>query len=112
MSVTDEPEDALTPDLAVELAVHQGATKTVLRIKRHGWLKFKNKSHDKTLKITSENKPEPFLVDGHAESEFVVDENSHKFVQVAPSYGIGTSFAYKAQIEGSEAEDPIVIVDH
>jgi hypothetical protein len=33
-------------------------------------------------------------------------------VEVSSKYVAGTRFTYKAQIEGSTAEDPIVIVDY
>ena len=115
MSITEEPAVPLTPDnIWIALEVHDGMTKTVYKIKENGWLKFKNKSQDKTLTITSDNTPLPFLVEGEppAVAGFVVEANSNLNVRIAPTYVEGNWFAYKAQIEGSTAEDPIVIVDH
>jgi hypothetical protein len=109
----EEPEPFTPDNIWIALEVHNGMTKTVHKIKQNGWLKFRNKSPDKTLTITSANEP-PFLVPGQPgpQSGFVVQPNSHLNVQVASTYGIGDSFAYTAQIEGSTAEDPIVIVDY
>jgi hypothetical protein len=114
MSVIEEPEPLAPDNISIALEVHNGMTKTVYKIKQNGLLKFRNKSHDKTLTIMSANEPLPFLVPGQSgpQSGFVVAENSNLTVQIAPSYGVGDWFAYTAQIEGSTAEDPIVIVDH
>ena len=114
MSISEEPEPLVPDNIWIALAVHDGMTKTVHKIKQNGWLKFKNKSQNKTLTITSDNTPLPFLVEGvpPAQSGFVVPANSNLNVQIASTYGVGDWFAYKAQIEDSTAEDPIVIVDH
>ena len=113
MTITEGPEPLTPEDIWIALEVHNGMTKTVYKIKRHGWLKFKNKSPNKTLTITSGDNPPPFLVEGNppAQSGFVVPAGSQVKAQVAPSYDVGDRFAYQAQIEGSAPEDPIVIVD-
>jgi hypothetical protein len=113
MTITVDPTATLQDDLSVELGVHNGATKTVLRIRKNGTLKFKNKHNPSALTITSEDSPAPFLVPGvgGAQSQFVVPAGENMTVTVSGAYEVGDQFAYKAQIGSTTPEDPIVIVD-
>jgi hypothetical protein len=114
MSVMEDPEPLAPTNITIALEVHDGMTKTVHRIKENGELKFRNKSKQNILTITSDNKPAPFMVEGlkDPQSTFTVPADDKVTVRVASEYVFGTRFTYKAQIDGSEAEDPIVIVDH
>jgi hypothetical protein len=106
-------DDTDVADVNVELAVHNGMTKTVLRIKVRGSLKFSNSSKDKSLTIASSNVPPPFVVPGCAtpQSQFTVPKKDKLTVTVSEAYDLDSYFTYTAQIEGSTAEDPIVIID-
>ena len=110
MTTSDDSEHA---DLSIELAVEEGMTKTVHRVKKNGTLKFENGSKDKPLTIRSTARRPPFVLPGCADpqSEFEVPPGTPRIVNVSGAYGLGDYFTYKAQIEGSDPEDPIVIID-
>lgn len=113
MSMSDDPAEPEVTDLSLELMVHNGMTKSVLKIKERGSLKFRNKSRDNTLRIASNDDPPPFMVPGYADAQsgFDVLKNSHLIVTVSSSYVVGMQFAYTARIGDSLPEDPIVIID-
>jgi hypothetical protein len=100
-------------DLTVELAVEMGQTKSVHRLRNGGKLKFKNSSQSAMLTITSPAPEPPFVLAGCTAgvSSFTVDPGSSRTVMISQAYDEGDSFSYAAQIEGSEAEDPIVIIE-
>ena len=93
--------------------VHDGKTKMSFRIKEGGTLKFKNKSLTKTLRIKSDAKLAPFDVEGSAEPRwnFDVDPKSDVDVTIDERYIAGMCFTYSSQIDGSDLEDPIVIIE-
>lgn len=113
MTVTVDPTATLDDDMAVELGVHDGVTKTVIRIRKHGTLKFKNKLNDHPLTIHSGANPHPFLVPGigGAQPGFVVPAGQNMTVTVSGTYEVGHQFTYSAKVGDSTPEDPIVIVD-
>lgn len=113
MTVTVDPTATLDDDLSVELGVHNGVTKTVIRIRKNGTLKFKNKLNADPLTIHSGANPPPFLVPGvgGAQAQFVVPAGENMTVTVSGAYEIGHQFAYSAKVGDSTPEDPIVIVD-
>jgi hypothetical protein len=100
-------------DLSVELAIESGQTKSVLRIRKGGALGFRNASETGMLTITSPAAEPPFVLDGcdSGVSSFNVDPHSSRTVTISDAYDDGASFSYSAQIEGSLAEDPIVIIE-
>ncbi|HET8690779.1 MAG TPA: hypothetical protein VFM30_01465 [Steroidobacteraceae bacterium] len=100
-------------DLSVELAVESGQTKSVLRIRKGGAFKFRNASETETLTISSPAAEPPFVLDGCSTgvSSFDVPPHGSRTVTISEAYDDGASFSYSAQIEGSMAEDPIVIIE-
>jgi hypothetical protein len=113
MPTPSEPVDPDPADLSVELAVDLGQTKTVHRIRRGGTFEVRNGSPDATLTITSAAPDPPFVLSGctSAVASFTVDPRSSTAVTISEAYVEGSSFTYAAQIEGSQAEDPIVIIE-
>lgn len=100
-------------DLSVELAVDSGQTKSVLRIRKGGAFEFRNASETETLTISSPAAEPPFVLEGchTGVSSFDVAPQSSRTVAISEAYDEDASFSYSAQIEGSEAEDPIVIIE-
>ena len=113
--------------LSFDLEVHNGRTKTSVRIKEGGTLKVKNKSLAKTLRIESEDSPPPFMVPGYADAqsglpfgdqedptvpidEIIVQPGQSETVQIHKHF-TDAEFMYEARIEGAAAEDPIVIIE-
>lgn len=113
MTITVDPEETLLDNPSVELGVHNGMTKTVIRIRKKGTIKFKNKHSTSTLTIASPNNPPPFLVPGVSgpQSQFVVPPKDHLTVTISGAYDVGSHFTYTAQVGDSTPEDPVVIVD-
>jgi hypothetical protein len=113
MPVPADPGEPGLVDLTIELAVEFGQTKTVHRIKKNGTLKVRNGSQDATLTIASPAPEPPFVLSGctNGVSSFIVDPRSSKTVTISDAYDEGASFTYTAQIEGSQQEDPIVIIE-
>lgn len=113
MPTPADPGEPGLIDLTVELAVELGQTKTVHRIKKGGAFKVRNGSPDATLTIASPAPEPPFVLSGCTSgvSSFVVDPRSSKTVTISEAYDEGASFTYTAQIEGSQPEDPIVIIE-
>jgi len=113
MPIPADPGDSGLIDLTIELAVEFGQTKTVHRIKKGGTLKVKNHSPDKLLTIASPAPEPPFVLEGStsAVSSFDVDPRDTETVTISEAYDVGESFTYTAQIEGSQPEDPIVIIE-
>ena len=113
MSISDDPLEPAETSLSFDLEVHNGRTKTSVRIKERGTLKIKNKSLDKTLRIESADSPPPFMVPGYAnaQSGFTVDEDSSVTVTISAAYVDGMRFTYTSTIAGSIPEDPIVIIE-
>lgn len=99
--------------LSFNLEVHEGMTKTAFRLKERGSLKFTNKSEDKPLQVRSDAKAPPFEVPGVStpQSGFTVPPGSTLSVTIAAAYEVGSRFTFSSQIEGSKAEDPIVIIE-
>jgi len=113
MPVPTDPGDPGLVDLTIELAVESGQTKTVHRIRKGGAFRVKNHSPDKILTIASPAAEPPFVPSGYtnAVSSFDVDAHDSKTVTISEAYDVGASFTYTAQIEGSQPEDPIVIIE-
>lgn len=113
MPIPDDPIEPAATMLSFDLEVHNGMTKKSFRIKERGTLKIKNKSHDKTLRIESDDDPPPFDVSGFSapQSGFSVDPNSTLNVTIAAAYVHGMRFTYSSKIDGSIPEDPIVIIE-
>ena len=113
MTITVDPAVTLQDNLTVELGVDNGMTKTVIRIRKNGTIKFKNKHNASTLTIASQASPPPFLVPGvgGAQSQFVVPAGEDLTVTIAADYDVGDQFSYTSQVGNSTPEDPIVIVD-
>ena len=113
MPTPSDPGEQGQVDLTVELAVELGQTKSVHRLKKGGAFKFKNSSQSATLTIASPAPEPPFVLAGcnTGVSSFNVDPHSSKTVTISEAYDEGASFSYSAQIEGSQADDPIVIIE-
>lgn len=117
MTITVDPAVTLHDNLTVELGVHNGMTKTVIRVRKNGTIKFKNKHNTSALTITATPtvppSPAPFLVPGigGAQMQFTVEAGDDLTVTISPEYNVGDQFSYKAQVGDSTPEDPIVIVD-
>jgi hypothetical protein len=113
MLIADDPEAINPEDLLLELSVHQGVTKTVHRIRWCGKLVFVNRFNDVPLEIESEDSPPPFVVPGCAapQSRFTVAAGHNLIVSVSEAYPVRSQFTYSAKLEGTTAEDPIVVVD-
>lgn len=113
MHIPLDPEAINPEDLLYELSVHRGMTKSVRRARQNGRLIFNNRFNDKALTIECKDSPPPFVVEGCAgpQSKFTVPARGRLAVNISPSYAVGSQFAYSAQIEGSTAEDPIVVID-
>ncbi len=109
----ESPAEPTAADLTIELSVHEGMTKTTLRIRERGLLKFHNKSLDQSLRIESADKPPPFMLEGCTEpqSGFDVSPKGHRTVTVSSAYVVEKKFTYTARIGDSIPEDPIVIID-
>ena len=110
-----EPEHAepAATMLSFDYVVHEGVTKEVFRLKQHGKLKLKNKSSDKILRIEAKAEKPPFVVPDNptAQSELIVPPNSTIEVTIARNYEPGDSFIFRSQIDGSDPNDPIVIIE-
>jgi hypothetical protein len=106
-------EDTTAVDASVELDDYNGKTMTVHRMKRGGKMRFKNKNLRNELLINSNSSPPPFIVEGSAtpRSWFTVARDTPAIVTISDAYDVGMSFTYSAQINGTTAEDPIVIID-
>jgi len=113
MPTPDPSEPLLIPDLSIEVEDYGGKTMTVHRIKQNGKIKFTNRNLVQPLTISSPAADSPFVPEGcsNAVSSFVVPANDKMTVTIAPTYVLGMKFTYSAQINGTSAEDPIVIVD-
>ena len=113
MPTPSDPGEHGHVDLEVELAVELGQTKSVHRIRRGGAFRFRNGSETATLVIASPATEPPFVLEGCATavSTFDVAPESSRTVTISEAYDDGASFSYTAQIEGSLAEDPIVIIE-
>lgn len=100
-------------DLSVELAIESGQTKSVLRIRKGGAFEFRNASETEILTISSPAAEPPFVLEGcnTGVASFDVPPDSNRIVTISEAYDDGASFSYTAQIEGSQAEDPIVIIE-
>lgn len=115
--ITPEPPDSSEPaDLTIEVQAHDDKTLTVHRIKRGGIIKFHNRDRVHPLTITALVKSvdaDPFIPPDNCDavSQFRVDPNSHLNVKIANEFDLFAWFYYSAEIQGSAAEDPIVIVD-
>lgn len=112
-TTSGDPEILAPPVRYLDYEVHKGKTKLSFRIKEGGTLKFKNKSTTKTLRIKSDAKFAPFVVQGDPEPrwEFTVNRKSNTDVTIDEKYVDGMCFTYSTQIDGATAEDPIVIIE-
>lgn len=105
----------LTPEelsASRHIDVDKVGTKTMTRHRMGylGTLRFKNWSNLPLVITASEGNP--FLLQGcgDAVNSFTVMGGQEVSVKIHSGYG-GDAFTYSARIEGTEAEDPIVIID-
>lgn len=113
MPTPDPPESLLDGDLDIEVEVHEGKTMSVRHVKHGGKLRFNNKDGVKKLLVLSSATNPPFVLSEGSDpvSWFEVTAGGQKFVWISPRYLADSRFTYTALIDGSRAEDPIVIVD-
>ena len=113
MPTPNSSEPLVDGDLEVELASYNGKTMSVRRIKFGGKLRFNNKKNPKKLLIMSPAADPPFVLapGATAVSWFEVGPKDTRDVHVSDVYQPVTQFTYTAVIDGSGAEDPIVIID-
>jgi hypothetical protein len=113
MPIHDDPAEPAATSLSFDLEVHKGRTKTSFRIKERGTLKIKNKSLDRALRIESDDDPAPFIVEDctNPQSGFTVNADSKMNVTIAEAYVAGMRFTFTSTIDGSIADDPIVIIE-
>lgn len=109
----DPPESLLDGDLDIELEVYQGKTMSVRRVRHGGKMRFNNKDGAKKLLIMSSAGDPPFVLSEGSTpvSWFEVPAGGQRFVWISSLYLPNSRFTYTAIIDGSSAEDPIVIVD-
>lgn len=113
MPTPDPTESLLDGDLDIEHRVYNGKTMSVRHVKRGGKLRFNNKDGERKLLIMSPAGNPPFVLSEGSTpvSWFEVRPEETKFVWISPLYGDDSWFTYTAIIDGSTAEDPVVIVD-
>ncbi len=109
----DPSEPLEDGDLDLELDTLNGKTMSVRRMKRGGKLRFNNKAGTRKLLIMSPATPPPFVVNvGQPPvSWFEVPAGGKVVVTISLTYDLNSQFTYTALIDGSGAEDPIVIID-
>ena len=105
----DDPPPTI---LSFALEVQEGVTKNSFIISEGGWLRIRNKSPDRLLRIQTKDRP-PFYVQGIVEPQagFTVRPGQTVNVKINAAYTDGMRFTYISQIEGSEPDDPIVIIE-
>jgi hypothetical protein len=110
----DPSEPLEDGDLDLELESFNGKTMSVRRARFGGKLRFNNKDGTQKLLVMSPAPTPPFVIsDGQPPvSWFEVPAGQKKVVKISTTYAVNARFAYTTLIEGSAAEDPIVIVDH
>lgn len=109
MTLTPE-EEMLSASRHIDVDKVGTKTMTRHRMGYMGTLRFKNWSNLPLVITASEGNP--FLVQGCSDpvSSFTVTGGQEMSVKIHSSYG-GDAFTYSARIDGTEAEDPIVIID-
>jgi hypothetical protein len=113
MTLTPEEmteEERVTANRYIDVDRRGNKTMTRHRMGFQGTLRFKNWS-DRRLVVTASTGT-PFKVAGCSEAvaSFPVEAGLEMFVRIHPGY-LDEEFSYSAQIDGTEAEDPIVIID-
>jgi hypothetical protein len=106
------PGSPAAAGLDIAVVSRNGKTMTQHGMDVKGRLRFRNLS-DATLTITCASGQEPFVVEGCADpvGNFTVPGGGARVVRIAESFKKGDSFVYSAQIDGTEAEDPVIIFD-
>ena len=107
------PAAPTSGDLDITVVDRGGRTMTQHAMALSGRLRFQNLSGG-TLTITcTSGHPAPFLVEGCAAAvaSFTVQGTEPKEVHIADGLHDGGSIKYTAQIEGTTAEDPVIIFD-
>ena len=112
MPTPGTPAAPLSGDLDIEVVSRDGRTMTRHAMALSGRLRFQNLAGG-TLTVTCTSGQQPFVVEGCAEgvASFSVEGTAPKRVRIAAGFEVGDSIKYSAQIEGTTAEDPVIIFD-
>ena len=86
-------------------------THTRISVGSRDTLVFKNDSQTETLRVTVD-KPDALIEDGKQIAKFEVKPEGKKSFSMNQHYPLESMFKYTAKIGSSEAEDPIIIIDH
>jgi hypothetical protein len=100
-------------DLDITVVNRGGRTMTQHAMALSGRLRFRNLAAG-TLTVTcTSGHPAPFLVEGCHDpvAGFTVEGTETKVVRIAAGLDLGQSIKYTAEIEGTIAEDPVIIFD-
>jgi hypothetical protein len=113
MAIENAQESLADGDLDIEVEAVNGKTMSVRHVKHGGKLRFNNKDRAKKLLIMSPAENPPFVTKESSDpvSWFEVPPGKPKVVTISPYYEPESRFPYTALIDGSAAEDPIVIID-
>ena len=107
------PAAPTSGDLDITVVSRDGKTMTQHVMDPRGRLRFRNLSGGTLMITCTSGHPAPFLLEGCADavSSFTVQGTEPKVVRIADGLHEGDSITYTAQIEGTTAEDPVVIFD-
>ncbi len=113
MPIPGTPGAPISGDLHITVVSRGGRTMTQHAMALSGRLRFQNLAGG-TLTVTcTSGHHAPFLVEGCADpvASFTVQGTEPKVVRIADGLDEGDSIKYTAQIEGTTAEDPVIIFD-
>jgi len=107
------PAAPTSGDLDITVVSREGKTMTQHVMDPRGRLTFQNLSGGTLTIICTSGHHAPFLVEGCANpvASFTVQGTEPKVVRIANGLNEGDSIKYTAQIEGTTAEDPVIIFD-